>query len=106
MVLWSLLQFKSKINESKEDCEVKFARERLAKLSRNLAVFKVWWNYTFILDAQQLIEKIFGWVFIHFFSLKVGGASKAGVDKNYKSVQNALEAAKAATEGGTVPGNF
>ncbi|XP_024037055.1 chaperonin CPN60-2, mitochondrial-like [Citrus clementina] len=67
-------EFKSKINESKEDCEVKFARERLAKLSRNLAVFKV------------------------------GGASKAGVDKNYKSVQNALEAAKAATEGGTVPG--
>ncbi|KAH9718459.1 Chaperonin CPN60-2 [Citrus sinensis] len=34
-------ELKSKINESKEDCEVKFARERLAKLSRNLAVFKV-----------------------------------------------------------------
>ncbi|KAL9459163.1 hypothetical protein AB3S75_002535 [Citrus x aurantiifolia] len=67
-------ELKSKINERKEDCEVKFARERLAKLSRNLAVFKV------------------------------GGASKAGVDKNYKRVQNALEAAKAATEGGTVPG--
>ncbi|KAH9669832.1 60 kDa chaperonin [Citrus sinensis] len=67
-------ELKSKINESKDDCEVKFARERLAKLSRNLAVFKIC------------------------------GASKAEVDKNYKRVQNALEDAKAATDSGTVPG--
>lgn len=43
--------------------------------------------------------------YIIFFYLKIGGASKAEVDKNSKRVQNALEAVKVATDDGTLLGN-